>query len=72
MCRLYLLCGCGILWQYINPFEPAMNLKPANIPSKFKRAPALVELLLRLQQRQDNPILRKSPAVQEMKKKQGL
>jgi hypothetical protein len=49
-----------------------MSLKPAKIPAKFERAPALVALRLRFREQQDNKVMACSPAVQEMKSKKKI
>lgn len=49
-----------------------MNLKPATIPAKFERAPALARLQLRFRGQQNNPVMRNSPAVKEMQKKRAV
>ena len=49
-----------------------MSLKPATIPAKFERAPALARLRLRFRRQQNKSVMRNSPAVKEMQKKRAL
>jgi len=49
-----------------------MSLKQLAKSTKFERAPALAHLQLRLREQKDSQVMKRSPAVKEMKRAQAV